>query len=327
MYMKKYLLISSSLVFVVIIFCSESVNIAHADAIGWQHPPCSGYSVVGMEQPTNTPPATCGFFTESITLDNLDMLSNAAYIWVQYDSAGTINFSIATSTSVSLLLDGIYDSQSYFAFAKNSLPDATRSSDPMSIISTITATSSNETDFNGYHYVNIGDGVANVEVINPSPIVQKGLMRFVVQENDPDLLGASALAADSTTTMSVIGGNFVDLNSLTINPFVQEPITSPITYKDFFYSPLGIYDGNDIVLYKSKEIDTLDDGSKKTIAFPVPSIDGVVPLGGAAATVQASRPAISTQTVTNPATSTTPVSQSWWSSIWCFITGFFARSC
>jgi len=92
------------------------------------------------------------------------------------------------------------------------------------------------------------------------------------------------------------------------DPFIQVPITDPRKKEDLFYSPLGIYGGNDIVLYKSKEIQTLDDGSKKTITLPPPSIEGVVPFTGASGT---------------PASA----SHSWWSGFWCFIKCIFGKSC
>ncbi len=260
--MRKYLNVLLIGFVVLTVPLASRVNIAHADSATFYPPPCA----VGEDPNTGaTVPATCGEFTETFTIDSLDTLSDIAYIYRSYSDENCGPYvSLATSTSVELMTNPYKNQWSYLVFAKNQLQGATGSLDPMSIFKT--------------DYSNGGPGIGECDSTNiaTSTEVTKGLMNFVISKNDSDLLSQS-INSSGGAPIPGIDGKFVALDSLLINPYVQTTITDPRKTVDLFYSPLGIYGGNDIVLYKSKEIDTLDDGSKNTITFPPPSIDGVVP--------------------------------------------------
>lgn len=297
--MKKYITISSFLIFTTVVFSSliGGVNITYADSasgdIGW---PCA-----------NETPPTCGIITETMVFidDSNGILSNNYYIYHNFVGSSNLSpIALTTSGPVGIIYSvGMSPNamSSYIAFAKNQLQNTTGSLDPMSIFGATKTWS----------------GMDMTQVPLSSPSVKKGLMSFIAPKEDaflPDLI-----------MPKYIDERFVQIDRFQTNVEATTTITSPIKQKDLFYRPLGIYGGNKIVLYKSKEIDTLDDRSQKTITFPPPSIAGVVPFGSVVSNTQAPAPATDNTTVSTD--TSVPVPQSWWSSFWCFIKGLFGKSC
>ncbi|GEM_PF-3416604 len=302
--MKNYKAILSSTAAVLVIFFSvvNGARIVHADSALFEAPPCSySYDV----------PATCGYYSESFTLDNLSLVQSIAYVYRIDTNAvsETGNFSLATSTSLDLEVDPYKSNWSFSAFLKKALPEATGSTDPLSIVGTTTEIS----NYSGETY--------STHSLISSPKVNEGLMDFVVPKDD-EFLGLSALqaagGAASLGATTTIDDLFVMVNSTSINPFPQTAITDPRREVHLFYSPLGVYKGKYIVVYKSKEADTLDDGSVKKYAFPAPQIPGVVAFEASAGTSTLA-------TTTVDATSSVP--RAWWMGFWCFVKGLFGSSC
>ena len=303
--MKTGTVVVSPLVCMIIVCLSMfgGMKIAHADSYDIYIPPCA--SPYNPEY-QKTSAVACGVFVETFYFDNLDKLKDTAYVYLRGEfEGGASSIELSTSTPVVLYLDlGGPSHYSYFAFSKNKLQGATGSSNPMSIsTTTVTQGSIDGPDFNTIH-----------QELLTTPGVQGGVMNFVVPNGD-DSLGLSALSHQSSISkITDIDGKFVQLSDPSLDPSIKVSVTNPVKKRDLFYSPLGIYKDVNIVLYKSKQIDTLDDGSIKTTVFPPPSIDGVVPLMG-----------ISNTLALTPSPS--PATQPWYLALWCFIAGLFGNAC
>jgi hypothetical protein len=317
-----------------------TTKIARADSPTYEPPPCAqgeqavpdpegGYTYVQAS-------STCGFFTETFTISNLNVLSNVAYIY--RDDSGYLEgdtISVVASTSINLETNPYKQNWDYFGYSKNQLrlQSYGEQIDPMSIFTT-SSLSELWPDESTHNYSEpfLTSDVGNWE----------GVMFFVVPQDD-DALGLSSLLANSniqTSTYPVIDGKFVYLDSNGVSPYVVEPITSPIKEVDYTYSPLGTYGGNKIVLYKSKAIQKLDDGSQNVLTFNPPQIAGVIPLGTSAALVSTpgqgsiQTTALATNqtssSVADVAATDTPVQviqAPWWAQWWCSLTRIFGSSC
>lgn len=286
--------------FLVVIIAVGTVGIAHADAPTFE-PPCADASCT----------AYAHYFEASFTIDNLNPVENVAYVYRgDWSIDGDNTYKLVTSTAVDVDTAAYKKGWSYIAFRKNQLKTATGSSDPMSIFTTKMVTGE------------FTDKVPVQDVISTSE-VQNGLLKFVISKNDENIGLSKHDQSNQYDHVEIIDNKYIPFPDAA-NPYISVPVTSPIKQKTIFYSPLGIYNNKYIVLYESKEIQTLDDGSQKTISLPPPSTVDITPLNGPAPTAQAPAPKASV-----PVAAETPVevSQPWWSGFWCFIKGIFGASC
>ncbi|MBI5421351.1 MAG: hypothetical protein HZA35_03545 [Parcubacteria group bacterium] len=88
------------------------------------------------------------------------------------------------------------------------------------------------------------------------------------------------------------------------------PLPSSLKNRELTYVVTRATDGK-LILNKTKEIITLDDGSKKETDFPVQQV------------VQSQQQASSTEVKQAPSA----VQKSWWARVWCFVKGLFGRTC
>lgn len=284
--------------FAAIIIGISTIGIAHADSSTFGPPPC-------------TYDKTCGYVRASFTIDNLNLIEKIAHLYRgDWSIDGDNTYKLVTSTAVDVDTAAYKKGWSYIAFRKNQLQSATGSSDPLSIFTTKMVPGE------------FSDEVSVQSVISTSK-VQNGLLKFVVSKDDKNVGLSKHDQSNPYDRVEVIDNKYIPFPSAA-NPYMSVPVTSPIKKKTIFYSPVGIYADKYIVLYESKEVQTLDDGSQNTITSPPPPMQGIASLDGAVPVAHAPAP-----TAITPVATSTPseVSQPWWSGFWCFIKGLFGTSC